>query len=121
VTAATGGLFALALFAGVATLYLHRASDVVDGVAGGPVARLLGFFGIGELPVLLAVGLFASTAGASGLAHVAIARASLNGARPMWLPALATGSAAGLGLIALRIAAAARARREKSTLLQKSA
>ncbi len=107
--AATGGLFALVLFAGVTALFLHRASDVEENPAGGPLPCLLGFFGIGELPVLLAVAIFSLAAGASGLVYAGLVQAVLGNDPPAWLPVMATCTAAGLGLGALRLATAANA------------
>lgn len=105
--ATTGGLFALVFLTGVTTLFLHRASDVEDSTASGPVASLLGFFGIGELPVLLAIGVFTLAAGASGLAYAALTRAALGDGSPAWWPATAACTATGLGLGVLRVATAA--------------
>ena len=67
--------------------------------------RVFGFFGIGNVPPMLALAVFASTAAIAGAAIDAIARMHLGDAYPAWMPADAFATGAGLGLLCARLLA----------------
>ena len=96
----------LLLVASGVSLYLHRASDVEGESSPSPVTDLVGFFGVGNLPVLLAAAVFCAGAGAGGALLTALWHESVVGSCPIWFPFLALATGAGVGLGALRIACA---------------
>jgi hypothetical protein len=77
-------------------------STTGDHVLGG----LFGFFGIGGVPPMLALAVFASTAAISGAALDAIAGLHLQQAYPSWYPAVAAATGLGIGLLCVRLLAA---------------
>lgn len=68
--------------------------------------RFFGFFGIGGVPPMLTLAVFASTAAIASAAIDAIARMHLAAAYPAWMPADAFATGIGLGLLCARLLAA---------------
>ena len=85
-------------------------SDHNTGLAGAEraLAWVFGFFGIGGVPVALALAVFFSTSAVAMTALELIANLHFGPSYPSWFPVLALASGMGIGLLSTRALAASR-------------
>lgn len=68
--------------------------------------KCFGFFGVGAIPPMLVLAVFASTAAIAGATLDTIAAIHLADHYPAWFPANAAGSGMGIGLVCARLLSA---------------